>query len=430
MLIGFTVGNFRSIKSPVTFSMVAGKIVSKNKAIDQSNLFQYKEGVKLLKTAAIYGANASGKSNLFRAIVFFKNFVKNSSKETQAEENIPVESFKLSTTTEKRPSFFEMVFDIGGSIFRYGFEVDQKTIHSEWLFRTKERETVLFKREFQKISVRGGFPEGEGLEEKTRENTLFLSACAQWNGLISREIIKWFDNLAVISGLDDFLCRRFTERQLENPETKGKILGLIREFDLGISDLAFKKNVITSTSLPKNMPKEIKELILSNKSENTSVRTTHLKLNEDDEVVGKVIFDLDENESEGTRKAFSLSGPLMDVFERGMVLVIDEFDARMHPIISKAIVQMFHDETRNPKNAQLIFVTHDTNLLDNSFFRRDQIWFTEKRKNSATDLFSLVDFKVRNDASFEKDYISGKYGGIPFLGWVNRVDVEGMNENE
>ena len=120
-------------------------------------------------------------------------------------------------------------------------------------------------------------------------------------------------------------------------------------------------------------------------------------------------------------KAFSFSGPLLDVLANGKVLFVDELDARFHPIITQAIVQMFHDPRTNPQNAQLIFATHDTNLLDNKFFRRDQVWFMEKNKYGATDLYSLVDFKVRNDASFEKDYVAGKYGAIPFLGGLQRL---------
>ena len=147
------------------------------------------------------------------------------------------------------------------------------------------------------------------------------------------------------------------------------------------------------------------------------------KYNERDECVGDELFDLDLNESDGTRKAFALSGPLLDVLENGKVMIIDELDARFHPIITQAIVQAFHDKDINTKNAQLIFATHDTNLLDNKFLRRDQIWFTEKNKYGASDLYSLVDFKVRNDASFEKDYISGKYGGIPFLGGIKRLSI-------
>ena len=144
MLIEFSVGNYKSFKDTVTFSMVAANLTSKSKTLDANNIFHYKKTISLLKTAAIYGANASGKSNFVKAFSFMRNFVINSSKESQATEEINVENFQLSTTTEKQPSFFEIIFEIKGIRYRYGFEIDRERIHSEWLYRAKERETNLF----------------------------------------------------------------------------------------------------------------------------------------------------------------------------------------------------------------------------------------------------------------------------------------------
>ena len=133
------------------------------------------------------------------------------------------------------------------------------------------------------------------------------------------------------------------------------------------------------------------------------------------------LFDLDEHESEGTKKLFSLSGPLVDTLRRGDVLIIDEFDARLHPLMTKEIVRLFNDPLRNPKHAQLVFATQDTSLLDNQLLRRDQIWFVEKDRQGASYLYSLAEFKVRNDATYEKDYIHGRYGAIPYLGGMRHV---------
>lgn len=421
MLIEFSVGNFKSFKEIVTFSMVAANLKSKNKQLDSDNVFKYKNNMDLVKTAAIYGSNASGKSNFIKAFVFMRNFVINSSKETQAAEEIEVENFKLCSSTENKESFFEAIFVIDEIRYRYGFELDQKSIKSEWLYRAKVRETNLFLRDNGEIVPSGSFAEGKGLETKTRDNALYLSVCAQWNGELSKLILKWFKECGVISGLDDFGYRPFTVKQTEDPNYKKKILRFIKEFDFGISELKVEKSSLTSDSLPKEFPKELKKLILEKGGEKTTIATTHKKYNEKNEHIGEVLFDLDQNESDGTKKAFSFSGPLLDILEKGLVLFVDELDARFHPIITHAIVRMFHDKNINIKNAQLIFVTHDTNLLDNNFFRRDQVWFMEKNKYGSTDLYSLVDFKVRNDASFEKDYIAGKYGAIPFLGGFQRL---------
>ncbi len=422
MLVEFSVGNFKSFKEVATFSMVAANLKSKNKQLDTDNVFKYKNNMDLVKTAAIYGSNASGKSNFIRAFVFMRNFIINSSKETQATEYIEVENFKLCSSTENKESFFETIFVIDGIRYRYGFELDTRAIKAEWLYRAKIRETKLFFRKKNEFDLSGTFEEGKGLETKTRENALFLSVCAQWNGELAKLLLKWFKNCGVISGLNDIGYRPFTERQTEKPEYKDKILRFIKDFDFGISELKIEKHSVTPESFPKDFPKEIKRIILdTGGGEKTTIATTHKKYNEKNEHIGEVSFDLDQNESDGTKKAFAFSGPLIDVLEKGLVLFVDELDARFHPIITQAIIGMFHNKEINSKNAQLIFVTHDTNLLDNSFFRRDQVWFMEKNKYGATDLYSLVDFKVRNDASFEKDYISGKYGAIPFLGGFQRL---------
>lgn len=421
MLIEFSVGNYKSFKDIVTFSMVAAKLTSKNKEIDANNIFTYKKSINLVKTAALYGANASGKSNFVKAFVFMRNFVINSSKESQATEDINIDNFRLSTITENKPSFFEMIFVVDGIRYRYGFELDKEKVHSEWLYRAKERETNLFQRDLEKIDTKGSFSEGKGLESKTRPNALYLSVCAQWNGKISTEILKWFRSCGVISGIDDIGYRPFTVHSLENSDFKEKILSFIHEFDFDISDLDVKHSTITEDSFPKDMPKTLQKFFMEQGGNRTTIFTTHKKFNEKNEYIGKEIFDLDQHESEGTKKAFSFSGPLLDVLSNGKILVVDELDARLHPVITQAIVQMFHNTNLNPKNAQLIFATHDTNLLDNKFFRRDQVWFMEKDKYGATSLYSLVDFKVRNDASFEKDYIAGKYGAIPFLGGITRL---------
>jgi hypothetical protein len=421
MLLEFSIGNYTSFKDVITFSMVAAKLTSKNKIIDASNIFPYKKDINLVKAAALYGANASGKSNFVKAFVFMKNFVINSSKESQATEKIDVDNFKLSTTTDSRPSFFEVIFVVDSIRYRYGFEIDQEKVHAEWLYRAKEREINLFLRDFEKIDCKGPFSEGKGLESKTRPNALYLSVCAQWNGEIATEILKWFRSCGVISGLNDIGYRPYTVQRLEKSDFKDKILSFIRQFDLGISDINVKHTTVTEDSFPKDMPEMLQKFIMEHGMNRTTIFTTHKKFNENNEHVGEEIFDLDLHESEGTQKAFSFFGPLLDVLTHGKTLIVDELDARLHPIITQAIVQMFHDSDLNPNNAQLIFVTHDTNLLDNKFFRRDQVWFMEKNKYGATDLYSLVDFKVRNDASFEKDYISGKYGAIPFLGGITRL---------
>ncbi|BAZ23301.1 hypothetical protein NIES4073_41890 [Kalymmatonema gypsitolerans NIES-4073] len=425
MLIEFSVGNYRSFKEQVTFSMVAANLVAKDKKLDENNVFEVDDDLKLLKSAAIYGANASGKSNLAKALDFMRWFMVNSSKETQSTEKIGVERFKLSTETEDKPSFFEIVFLMNGKRYRYGFEATRDKVVSEWLFYVpKSRETKLFERKLDNITVSKTY-KADGIQQKTRHNALFLSVSAQFNVNIAEKILDWLTNkVKIVSGLDDRGYRGYTVSCLMNNDNKDKILQFLKKLDLGFGGVKVEESEVTIDSLPSELPDEIKNFIITNvgrKGISVSVQTMHKKFDGKGNPVSTDMFDLDNQESEGTQKVFALAGPLVNTLKDGKVLIIDEFDARIHPLISRAIVELFNSNETNPSNAQLIFMTHDTNLLSNKLFRRDQIWFVEKNRYGATDLYSLAEYKIRNDASFESDYIKGRYGAIPYIGNLNHL---------
>ena len=420
MLIEFTVGNYRSFKDPVTFSMVAAKLTARNKALDENNVFPLTDAISLLKSCAVYGPNASGKSNLVHAFRFMRHFVLNSSKDSQAGESINVRPFLLSTETENEPALFEITFFTDGKRFRYGFTVDAQKVHSEWLYHAKIKETQLFYREDGGFEWSSTFKEGKRLPEKTRDNALFLSVVAQFNGVIALAMLRWFRELKVMFGIeitDDryFFDIDWEEHQpfkkewAEDPLLRNEIISFVKQMDVGISDMEIK--IEPDVSWPYPVPR---------------VTTLHKRYDSRNTVHSLMDFDIDIHESEGTRKLFLLAGPILDVLRNGTVLIIDELDARLHPLLTESIIRLFNANETNPNNAQLVFTTHDTNLLTNKIFRRDQIWFTEKNKYGATDLYSLAEFKVRNDASFEKDYIAGKYGAIPFIGGLHRL-VEGTD---
>jgi len=429
MLINFSVGNFRSFKGTVTFSMVAANITAKNKELDTENVFRA-GNISLLKSASIYGANASGKSNLLQAFSFMKNFVLRSTS-TTSDDAISVSPFLLSTATEKAPSFFEVVFIENDVRYRYGFEVDKNRVHAEWLYRTVKREAELFWREGDQIEPRSGFKEGKGLEERTRANALFLSVADQWNGTLARQIVKWFKKVAIISGLEDRAYLGFTVDQVvEDGSAAHKIIEFIKRIDVGISDIGAEKRkaepgFLSVLQHADDIPDEVKNELASSDWFTLVVKTSHNRYDELNQKIGQVEFDLDDHESEGTKKAFALSGPILHTLQEGRVLLIDELDARMHPRMTRYIIELFNSTYTNPNNAQLIFATHNTNLLDNQLFRRDQIWFTEKDQYGATDLYSLVEYNmpksVRNDASFESDYMLGKYGAIPYIGNIKHL---------
>ena len=416
MLIGFSVGNYKSFKETVTLSMVASSITEEEKELDENNVFPIKDKLSLLKSAAIYGANASGKSNLVAAINFMKWFVLNSSKETQVSDAIDIEGFRLSTETEKEPSFFEIVFILEDKTFRYGFEVNARQVVSEWLSQADDtEEKMLFERDFDNY-ILDDFPEGQSISDKTRSNALFLSVVAQFNGKISGKILLWFSkNLQLISGLQDTQYRQENLESFENSRHKQNIIEFIKKLDLGILDIVRVKTSVFSIS--DNTAKyEGSYSSLDPIYVKTKVQTFHPKYDADGKQTSMELFDMEKHESEGTNKLFALAGILLDTLRTGKILLIDELDARLHPLITRELICLFNSNETNPQHAQLIFTTHDTNLLSSKTFRKDQIWFTEKDNKGATDLYSLVEYKVGKNASFERDYIMGKYGAIPFIG--------------
>lgn len=417
MLIGFTVGNFRSFKEPVTLSMVAANIVSKPASLDTENVFHVNDNLKLLKSVAMYGANGSGKSNFVAAIQFMRSFVLNSSRNTQINDRIPINQFRLSTETEGQPSLFEIVFVLNNIQYRYGFEVTPSEVVAEWLYDVPTiRERRLFERDHDQITVGTSFKEGKKLEDKTRNNALFLSVVAQFNGQIATHILRWLFNIGIIYGIDDDMYFHFTVEQFRNPKKRQSIIDFMQKVDVGsINNIVHHEEFINFDQVPLEFREQFKPIAQSG-GEMSIIRVNTIRSKFDKNNLSSLNeqFDIAE-ESQGTQKLFALSAPIIDTLENGRILIIDELDARLHPLITSAIIKLFNSSTTNSNNAQLIFTTHDTNLLNNKIFRRDQIWFAEKDRFEATHLHSLVEYKVRNDASFESDYIQGKYGAIPFL---------------
>ena len=423
MLIEFSVGNYRSFKEKVTFSMVAANLVSQDKNLDINNVFAVDKELSLVKSAAIYGANASGKSNLAKALQFMKWFMVNSSKETQSTEAIGVEKFRLSTETDEQPSFFEIVFLLDGQQHRYGFTADREKVRSEWLYYVpKTRETKLFDRQEDKFDV-AKVLKADGIAAKTRNNALFLSVSAQFNVEKSESILDWLSyQVNLISGLDDESLSTKVSCLIDK-QHHSEIIELIQKLDLGIAGIEVEqihaRDVLKDVSDPQQ--KRLLRMLSKNNIALNTISTTHRKFDSQGQQISLEEFDIDDEESDGTKKIFALSSLLIDTLKNAKILIIDEFDARLHPLMSRSIVELFNSDETNPHNAQLIFMTHDTNLLSNKIFRRDQIWFTEKDRYGATDLYSLVEYEIPDDAPFEQDYIAGKYGAIPFIGDLDRV---------
>ena len=401
MLLSFTVGNFRSFKESKTFSMKAASIQEHKDFVRESN------NTKLLPVAAVYGANSSGKSNLLSALKTMKNTLLSSVK-TNPTEKLKTDTFKLDEEYPQKPTLFDAVFSTNGTTYRYGFEYTETTITGEWLYTVNnDREKNLFIRNSEGIGISKDFPEGKDKEEATAENRLFLSLVAQLNGKTSLAVMKWFEDLRIISGVYDSSFKDYSFKYLfaDNPQSQ-LAQTFINKMDLGF------------TSIRKADTEDDKKGSLDSESK---PKTGHKVLLKDGSFT-EAFFPNDEMESEGTKKIINMSGPIVDSLLNGGILVVDEFDAKLHPLLTKKIIDIFNSPETNPYNAQLIFATHDTNLLSNKIFRRDQIWFAEKnREDESTDIYPLSEIKeqngdkIRKDRTYEKDYINGKYGAIPYL---------------
>jgi hypothetical protein len=419
MLVEFTVGNFLSFKDKRTLSFEAGSISELPENVIKIGKY------KLLRSAVVYGANSSGKSNLIKALDRMRDVLLNSVKLNDKDE-LDYSPFLLSNQSEKAPTYFEIEFIISEKKYRYGFEYNNIEIVNEWLFVKDgtKKEIALFIRTPEGIGVSDDFKEGNGKESSTNNNRLFVSLVAQLGGSISKTIIEWFRNYNVLSGIDHKDYKGFTLKMLHD-KFNGceESLSLFQKLKLGFQDINVIESEFSISDLPNNLPEKIKVKISKDLRDKTviSAKTIHNKYDKNGKVVDSVLFDTEVQESEGTKKIIDLSGPVFDTLISGKILIIDELDAKLHPLLTKQIVALFNNRKTNPKNAQLFFATHDTNLLNYDLFRRDQIWFTEKDESEQTDLYSLVEFKlpdgskVRNDSNLEKNYIRGRYGAIPFI---------------
>ena len=420
MLINFTVGNYRSFKNEKTLSMEAASIKEHKDAVISVDKY------KLLPLAVLYGANSSGKSNVLSAFSVMKYVVVNSVKLNPDEEIVPFFPFMLDTKSFELPTSFEVEFLIGTTYYRYGFEYNEKIIVTEWLYERMpgEKEYNLFLRSGSAYKVSfTRFAEGKGKETNTSDNRLFLSLVAQLRGQKSVKIIEWFSNINFISGLDNRGYESFTKQMIQyRLEGFLPAFNFFQKIQLGFKDIKVKETEISNEfkKALAGVPLDIQKKMLQER--NTELRTIHEVFDENGNVARLDEFSEEMMESEGTKKVIELSGPLFDTLLNGKILLVDELDAKLHPILTRNIIMLFNDPQQNKKGAQLIFATHDTNLLNINYVRRDQVWFTEKDPQESTDLYSLVEFKddegikVRKDRSLAKDYINGRFGAIPFIG--------------
>lgn len=414
MLIQFSFKNFKSFKDETLVDLTASSVKE-----HPYNLIETVNGDKYLKVLAIYGANASGKSNVIEAFSFMRSFVMNSLSLVSDEDKhhkkaIPIKSFLFEDSNKKHPSEFEVFFHHKNTEYQYGFIVDRDKILAEWLYsktpKSKSFDT-LFERTENKFKFGKKMSNAVKFEDSVEDKTLFLSLTAKTKISISRNVYNWFlEHFVIDFGDIDFeryFSRAIPAQMLENDDYKKRLEDFLIAIDTGIVSLRFEKN----------------GLINEEQEESYLVYSKHLVNEKGD--TKEILF---SEESSGTRKMFCLFDFFYDALQNGYTLFIDELNAKLHPILVRYIINVFHDPETNKNNAQLIFTTHDLFNLTRDVFRRDEIWFTEKDRLGVSKLFSLVEYKledntkVRSDATYYKDYVSGRYGAIPLLKEFNLLE--------
>lgn len=434
MLIEFKVANYRSIRGEQTLSMVASNYSDElpQNLISCDHVPGLK-GTKLVKAVALYGANASGKSNIVSALRFFAEFVRDSATKYKPDSPTKVEFDQLIPAGFNLPTRFEISAVIDGIWMLYGIEMNFIRVTREHLVTyPRGRAQVWFEREWNPNELRydwsrptAHFRYDDTLRDAVRSNASFVATAAQLNHELATKIWSWFANdLLFLNLAGEIPDWSHALRFVRTNEDKQIFEQAMSAADLGVAGvgvraplkLIFKRlrdaGVEPGTS-PANAFGEALDRAWSQPPLESEDAEPCLKHRGEDGKIYELDFDLAE--STGTRRYFTLLGYWFLKLSRGGPLIVDEIEASLHPLLVHALIEVFLQGTGEPTNAQLIFTTHNPLLLDQTLLRRDQIWFTEKDQEGATRLYPLTDFKPRKDESLVKGYLSGRYGGIPFI---------------
>ena len=365
---------------------------------------------------AIYGPNASGKTNIAQALKLMFFFMQNSN---NAElKKIPYDPFLLKKTSSKEPSEFEIEFKHKGRHFIYGYSVNSERVLKEFLVeyasKTKRRKTIFDRTENKLNPSADKFGFGKRLVDRTRPSSLLITKAREDNNEYSNFVFEWLDCVNVLHGIENETMQWSVKYLRENPHLQQPVLDLLKNADLWIRDFDIEEAEIPSGFLD-NIPlkDELKQQIISNQEKPFAIKTTHAVRDKNQKIVGEALFDLTNGESSGTRKFFEFAAPLVNTLALGKVLFIDEFEAHLHSEMTKFIVELFKSPA-NKKGAQLIVNTHDTGLMSpNGPLGRDEILFVEKNYSEESVITALSSKSIRNDEALEKRYRQGLYGAKP-----------------
>lgn len=414
MLVEFRINNFRSLRDEQVLSLVA----SKDKTLKDTHT--HATGISaapnLVRSAVVYGANASGKSNLIKALQYMRGLVTDSAAAIQPGQTFAVQPFRLDIDSANEPSEFEVTFLLDGVRYQYGFAMTAQRVVSEHLLVYKAfKPQRWFTRHFDKDTGKDVYEFGPGLkgpknlwEGATRPNSLFLSMAVQLNSDALRPVFNWFANRLVIFNEQAQLNPQVSIQMLKQDDGRKEICNFLYAADISIAEIDVETRKVPGQAVHFDFAGGKTE-VRSEEMEEHKLRFHHITEQ------GKVVFDLID-ESSGTRNLLFLAGPVLDILSKGLTLVVDELDTSLHTLLVRELVRLFHRPEINTGGAQLIFTTHDTSLLDApNLFRRDQVWFVEKDRNQASALVSLSEFSPRKNEALERGYLMGRYGGVPLI---------------
>ena len=401
MLIKFSFKNFKSFKNENCLDMEATSLKEHEYNVAKIDNGEY------LKVSAIYGANASGKTNVLQAFDYMKKriLVSDDSKKNSPIDEENIYSFMINNNSI---ALEVEILAKNNKIYKYGFEVLKDKIISEWLFEKRVNKFYsIFERENNNVSMK---PNKISDLVNIDERTLFLNIYSKIdrNNEDFSNVYDWFVNSTYLDlgnpNFERFINNRVSLKILSDESYKKELLKFIKTFDSGIEGIKTTPDSIEAVKSNNG----IIDIEVIHKGENGELKALPFYL-----------------ESNGTRKMFHLFDFFIDALKNGMVLFVDELDAKLHPLLTRYIINLFHNEETNIGNGQLIYSTHDTVNLNKETFRRDEIWFAEKDKDGISEIYALSDYileddknagkKVRNDATYNKDYLTGRYGAIPVL---------------
>lgn len=451
MLLQFSVSNYLSFadENEIVLSMVPAKSKTMRDHIMSDALGKK---ISVLPLAVIYGANASGKTNLVNAIDFARNIVLRG---VPMDQSTGVKPFLLNTETEHAPSRFEFVFKHLGVVYTYGFVLSSSHIHEEWLFahytnqesKVFERLTVENRTKLEAgarlISDAGGAQYLDFVAKGTRPNQLFLTEANEKNISLLKPVMSWFrDHLAIIRPDSEYFS--LASRVMKDKDFITYLSEFLRVADTGIGDIRCNKEVFDPEKHLHGIPKKIIDRMLEEMKSRkageivvqSSASTITISLDKNGEPAclrlkmehrkqgGESVYFDTKDESDGTRRLMNLAPLLLDVWERNRVFIIDELDRSLHTLLSRLFIQsVLAGVAKKKAQGQFIMTTHDTNLLDRSLLRSDEIWFMEKDPAGASHLTSLAEYKLSEGLNIEKGYLNGRFGAIPFVGDLQRLMV-------